>query len=88
MQKNQLKGIVYLLITAIIWGGAFISQFFGGRTLGSFTFNGYRSIFGCLSIAIMIYFDSFDFDFSELNLFEFALFGLIVGFIYLYLLLF
>ena len=60
VQKNHLKGIIYLLITAIIWGGAFISQFFGGRTLGSFTFNGYRSIFGCLSIAIMIFFDSFN----------------------------
>ena len=58
MQKNQLKGIIYLLITAIIWGGSFISQLFGGIAIGSFAFSGYRGIFGCLTIAIMILYDN------------------------------
>lgn len=58
MQKNQLKGIIYLLITAIIWGGSFISQLFGGVTIGSYAFSGYRGIFGCLTIAIMIFYDN------------------------------
>lgn len=58
MQKNQFKGIIYLLITAIIWGGSFISQLFGGIMIGSFAFSGYRGILGCLTIAIIIIYDN------------------------------
>lgn len=58
MNNDRLKGILYLLITAIIWGGSFISQFFGGAAIGSFSFNGYRCVFGCFTIAIMIFYDS------------------------------
>ncbi len=58
MKKNSLKGIIYLLITAIIWGGSFISQLFGGVTIGSFAFSGYRGIFGCLTIAILIFYNN------------------------------
>lgn len=59
MQKSQLKGIIFLLITAIIWGGSFISQFIGGDILGPIAFNTYRCVFGCLSIFIMIIVDNF-----------------------------
>lgn len=58
MNSNRLKGIIYLLITAIIWGGSFISQLFGGAAIGSFSFNSYRCVLGCLTIAIMIFYDS------------------------------
>ena len=58
MSKFSLKGIIYLLITAIIWGGSFISQLIGGVEIGSFTFNSYRCILGCFTIAIMIYYDN------------------------------
>lgn len=58
MKKNSLKGIIYLLITAIIWGGSFISQLFGGVTIGSFAFSGYRGIFGCLTIGILILYNN------------------------------
>lgn len=58
MEKNSAKGIIYLLITAIIWGGSFISQLFGGVTIGSFAFSGYRGIFGCITIAILIIYDN------------------------------
>ena len=58
MKKNSLKGIIYLLITAIIWGGSFISQLFGGVTIGSFAFSGYRGIFGCLIIGILILYNN------------------------------
>lgn len=58
MNNSRLKGIVYLLITAIIWGGSFISQLFGGEAIGSFSFNAYRCVLGCLTIAIMIFYDS------------------------------
>lgn len=58
MKKNSAKGIIYLLITAVIWGGSFISQLFGGVTIGSFAFSGYRGIFGCLTIGILILYDN------------------------------
>lgn len=58
MKRNSLKGIIYLLITAIIWGGSFISQLFGGVTVGSFSFSGYRGVLGCLTIGILILYDN------------------------------
>ncbi|MBR1453765.1 MAG: DMT family transporter [Lachnospiraceae bacterium] len=59
MKKNEARGIVYLLLTAIIWGGSFISQLFGGEILGPFSFTAYRCIFGCAAIFIMIVVDNF-----------------------------
>ena len=59
IDKNQLKGIIFLLITAIIWGGSFISQLFGGAAVGPFSFSAYRGIVGCISIYIMIIFDNY-----------------------------
>ena len=59
MRKSQIKGILYLLLTAIIWGGSFISQLFGGRILGPFTFTTYRCIFGCFAIFIMIIIENY-----------------------------
>lgn len=58
MKNNNAKGIIYLLITAIIWGGSFISQLLGGVTIGSFAFSGYRGVFGCLTIAILIFYNN------------------------------
>lgn len=58
MSSNNVKGIIYLLITAIIWGGAFVAQLFGGNAIGAYLFSTYRCILGCITIAVMIYFDS------------------------------
>ena len=58
VNSNHTKGILLLLITAIIWGGSFISQLFGGSSIGAFSFNGYRCILGCITIYIMILFDN------------------------------
>ena len=58
MINDRIKGIMYLLITAIIWGGSFISQLFGGNVIGSFSFTGYRCILGCLTIFLMVLFDN------------------------------
>ena len=58
-ERDETKGIIYLLITAIIWGGSFISQLFGGMIMGPFSFTSFRGIFGCITIAIMIYIDNF-----------------------------
>lgn len=59
MKNSKLKGIIYLLITALIWGGSFISQLFGGKAVGSFSFIAYRCVFGCLTIACMILYDNY-----------------------------
>ena len=58
MNNDKIKGTIYLLITAIIWGGSFISQLVGGNILGSFTFSFYRCFIGCITIAIMIVVDN------------------------------
>ena len=40
--KNNFKGVIILLITAIIWGSAFVAQSMGSNYVDPFTFNGFR----------------------------------------------
>lgn len=40
------KNIIFLFLTALIWGIAFVSQSSGGEIMGPFTFNGVRSLMG------------------------------------------
>ena len=51
---KQIVGIIYLFITALIWGAAFVSQLLGGAELGEYSFLAYRGLFGCITIFIMI----------------------------------
>lgn len=54
MQPNKkIVGIFFLLITAIIWGGSFVSQLCG-ITIGSHVFNASRCIFSCATCFIII----------------------------------
>ena len=53
MNKN-LKGSMMLLLTAIIWGFAFVAQSVGIDTVGPFAFNGIRSIIGGLVLIPVI----------------------------------
>lgn len=46
MKKQQLRNSFLLLLTAIIWGGAFVSQSVGMDYVQPFTFNGVRSLIG------------------------------------------
>lgn len=48
MKKQQIRNSFLLLLTAIIWGGAFVSQSVGMEYVQPFTFNGVRSIIGGL----------------------------------------
>lgn len=43
---NHLKGNLYLLLTALIWGTAFVAQSVGMDYVGPFTFNCVRSFIG------------------------------------------
>ncbi len=44
--SRRMRGNLLLLLTAFIWGVAFVAQKEGGATVGSLTFNGVRSLLG------------------------------------------
>lgn len=57
MKKQQipLKNSLILLLTAAIWGIAFVAQSEGGDAVGPFTFNATRSIIGSLVLIPVIF---------------------------------
>jgi drug/metabolite transporter (DMT)-like permease len=56
LKKQQLTSNILFLITAIIWGFAFVAQRVGAQHIGSFTFNGIRFALGGLSLVpLLIY---------------------------------
>jgi drug/metabolite transporter (DMT)-like permease len=56
MTKKQMEANVLLLLTALIWGFAFVAQRMGAETMGPFAFNGIRFALGALSLLPVIYF--------------------------------
>lgn len=52
--KSSLKGVLILLITAVIWGSSFIAQEVGGG-IGAFTFMGSRSLIGAITLLPVIF---------------------------------
>lgn len=44
--KTQLKGVIILLLTAVIWGSSFLAQTIGSDSVPAFTFIGLRSLIG------------------------------------------
>ena len=56
MKKEELKSNVMLLLTAAIWGFAFVAQRVGIEYLGTFTFNGVRFALGAVSLVPIILF--------------------------------
>ncbi len=58
MNNQELKSSIILLITAAIWGFAFVAQRVGMMYIGAFTFNGLRFALGSLSLLpLLIYFN-------------------------------
>lgn len=55
MNKNNLKGNIMLMITALIWGTAFVAQSVGMDYVGPFTFITSRYIIGGLFLIPCIY---------------------------------
>ena len=51
-----MKNSLLLLLTAFIWGVAFVAQSVGGDQVGCFTFNGVRSILGAVVLLPVIAF--------------------------------
>ena len=56
MKMGQMKNSLLLLLTAFIWGVAFVAQSVGGEAVGCFTFNGVRSLIGALVLIPVIFF--------------------------------
>lgn len=46
MKKTSMRGSVLLILTALVWGIAFVAQSVGMEYVGPFTFNGIRSMIG------------------------------------------
>ena len=55
---KNLKGTLILLLTAMIWGIAFVAQSEGMKNVGPFTFNGIRSLIGGITLLPVIFFMS------------------------------
>lgn len=55
MKRTPLKSTVMLILTAAIWGFAFVAQSVAADTLGAFTFNGIRFILGAVSLLPIIF---------------------------------
>lgn len=54
MRTTRPKGIVLLLITALIWGVSFVAQSVGSDVTGPFTYNGIRTLMGGVVLAVFI----------------------------------
>ncbi|MHB1150675.1 MAG: DMT family transporter [Eubacteriales bacterium] len=53
---NRLRGNITLLVTALIWGAAFVAQSVGMDYIGPFTFNFVRSMIGGLVLIPSLFF--------------------------------
>ncbi len=56
MSKKQVEANLLLMLTAMIWGFAFVAQRVGSETMGPFAFNGIRFAIGALTLLPVIYF--------------------------------
>lgn len=52
---KNVKGSLILLVTAFIWGSAFVAQTAGSKYIGPFTFNAARSFVGAFFLGILIF---------------------------------
>lgn len=61
MKNKEMKSNALLMLTAAIWGFAFVAQRVGIQYVGAFTFNGIRFALGSISlIPLLIYFNKKD----------------------------
>lgn len=56
METNKMKSSVLLLLTALIWGVAFVAQSVGMDYVGPFTFNAVRCLLGGLVLLPFLFF--------------------------------
>ena len=54
MRKTSPKGIILLLLTAVIWGSSFVAQSIGMESIDAFTFTALRTTLGALVLIPVI----------------------------------
>ena len=54
MNKREMKSNMLLMLTAAIWGFAFVAQRVGMQYVGAFAFNGVRFALGSISLVPLI----------------------------------
>ena len=86
MKNKRLVANMLLLLTAAIWGFAFVAQRVGSQHVGAFTFNGVRFALGAISLIPLIIFfdkkkknDSSDDDNTEVPPKKTIIYGVLVG---------
>ena len=55
MISLKIRNSLILILTALIWGVAFVAQSVGGDSLGPYTFNCIRSFIGALVLIPVIF---------------------------------
>ena len=78
MRKTTPKGIIFLLITAIIWGSSFVAQEIGMKSIDAFTFTGIRTTLGALFLFPIVLILNKRFDLRKNTLLS----GLVLGVIF------
>jgi len=78
MRKTTPKGIIFLLITAIIWGSSFVAQEIGMKSIDAFTFTGIRTTLGAIFLLPIVLILNKGFDLRKNTL----VFGLILGVVF------
>lgn len=77
MRKTTPKGIILLLITAIIWGSSFVAQEIGMQSIDAFTFTGFRTTLGALFLFPVLLIVNKGFDFRKDTLIAGVVLGIV-----------
>lgn len=78
MRKTTPKGIIFLLITAIVWGSSFVAQEIGMKSIDAFTFTGIRTTLGAIVLIPVVLIVNKGFDLRKSTLIS----GLILGIVF------
>lgn len=77
MRKTTPKGIILLLITALIWGSSFVAQEIGMKSIDAFTFTGIRTTLGVLFLLPVMLIINKNFDFRKNTLIAGVILGIV-----------
>ena len=78
MRKTTPKGIILLLLTAVIWGSSFVAQSIGMESIDAFTFTALRTTLGALVLIPVMLIFTRKFDMSRGTLIA----GLVLGVVF------
>ena len=77
MRKTTPKGIIFLLITAIVWGSSFVAQEIGMKSIDAFTFTGIRTMLGAIVLIPVVLISNRGFDFRKTTLLSGVILGIV-----------